>query len=281
MQPSHKKKKHTMVNSIGAIFLALSIFVVMYNFAIFCYGVTGLDILFLPQEPEVRDLIRLDSTPSDEDFDPLLCKGSAFDQSSSSTSRVNPFEQYEPVSSFFARQQTSQQKNSHGLSNPLYSCHVPLKLNEREVGPEPCHHSDLSLNLSSNAASASFPSFGTNQPTSSSSEASLFGSCSMPTTSVTKHTESDSQDLDLLKEYGIDFRNISLQNGASSLDNVSSPSEASPCASSLSMGQVGIAQSQSSAPLDPFEDLVKLSKLTVPPPPPARQKPQSRWTKFE
>lgn len=86
-----------------------------YKYCLLRRGNNLLLVCVLQESPEVPDLIKLDSTASSEDFDPLLSKSSEFTSSKQMTQSLHIPEMGE------------------GLSNPLYPYFQPLhKSNDKQ-----------------------------------------------------------------------------------------------------------------------------------------------------
>ncbi|PSN30905.1 hypothetical protein C0J52_18570 [Blattella germanica] len=182
---------------------------------------------------EGADLIRLDSTPSEEEFDPLYSK-----------------DKTETVSQ-------SLSSTTEGLSNPLYPYFIPTlgKSSSANTGNQSFLYSHSQRHLNISGKSAETNKFGKPQnasslhPPPSSSNALSSGSCNV-------------QDLDLLKEYGLDFKNLSFKNGGPTLR------PAPPAQLSSSTMSTAVAR-------DPFDNLVDFSDSAT------NSHSQSQWTKFE
>ncbi|KAE8748342.1 hypothetical protein FOCC_FOCC004978 [Frankliniella occidentalis] len=169
-----------------------------------------------------NDLIRLDSTPSFEDFDPL---------SSNNASSAVQYTYGGPANINSSNNNVPHKLKEPSISNPLYPYFAPLG-NTSFLYP-----TEVMSPHSRNAASLP-PQPG----------------CS----SNINQSRFESQDSELLKEYGLDFKSLSLQNGGHSL---------SPNGSVLK-------------PIvtDPFEEVERLVKDTQQQQLNANQ---SMWTKFE
>lgn len=190
-------------------------------------------------QKESGDLIRLDSTPSDEDFDPLCSKGKA--------ATAQPVSQTLPMA-------------AEGLTNPLYPYFVPTigktssshyTGNQSFLYSQPHRHLNIAGNIPEQRVqdSSSRPSYGALFP--SSSNALGHGRCNI-------------RDMDLLKEYGLDFQALSLKNGGASLRPRPS--------ASLSSSTPSMSSAVAS---DPYENLVEFSDSKV------KNHPKDQWTKFE
>jgi hypothetical protein len=186
-------------------------------------------------QKEGGDLIRLDSTPSDEDFDPLYSKDKSL-----SVNQMCP-------------------AATDGLANPLYPYFVPsVGKSSTYAGNQSFLYSQSQrqLNVTERMPeqrvqdSSMGHTFGALYP-SSSSNALIPGQCNV-------------QDMDLLKEYGLDFKTLSFKNGSPSLR------PAPPVSLSSSSAAVS-----SAAARDPFENVVDFSGSAV------KSHSKNQWTKFD
>lgn len=196
--------------------------------------------LFVLQKEGGGDLIRLDSTPSDEDFDPLCSKDKP--ATAPSVSQTLPMA-------------------TEGLTNPLYPYFVPTigksslpscyTGNQSFLYPHPHRHLNITGNVPERRVqdSNAGQSCGALYP--SSSNALGAGKYNV-------------QDMDLLKEYGLDFKTLSLKNGGAALRPIPPASLSS---STPSMSSAGAK--------DPFENLVEFSDSAV------KNHPKNQWTKFD
>ncbi|XP_069677452.1 DENN domain-containing protein 1A-like isoform X3 [Periplaneta americana] len=187
---------------------------------------------------EGGDLIRLDSTPSEEDFDPLLTKDKA----------VAPVSVSQTLS-----------VTTEGLANPLYPYFVPTvgkSSSTPYAGNQSFLHSHTQRQLNKvsepemvgRVQDSSGGQTFSNLYSSSSSNALSPGQCNM-------------QDMDLLKEYGLDFKNLSFKNGGTSL-RPSPPASLPTSSAALTVR-------------DPFDNLVDFSDSTM------KYHSQKQWTKFD
>ncbi|XP_049829739.1 DENN domain-containing protein 1A-like isoform X2 [Schistocerca gregaria] len=199
------------------------------------------------------DLIRLDSTPSDEDFDPLLSRDQGGDNGVSSS-----------AGSF----QPSSQKHIalEGLTNPLYPYFVPSAMEKSPVlesTPPPAGNRSFLYSastahlLAANRLQTGQSTFFSADPKNIQKTTNCTFSAPSPSSKIFSQTSvsgsvTSSQDLDLLREYGLDFNNLSIQNGNTKPNSSSN-----------------VQQSNNI-----FENLVDLSDATL-------QKSQTQWTKFD
>nr|CAD7263238.1 unnamed protein product [Timema shepardi] len=207
------------------------------------------------QDSSATDLIRLDSTPSDEDFDPLSTKEKLVDQSPLPSIS-------ETLHSF----QNQSQKRTDGLSNPLYPYFHPMvqRSSPSRLPNQSFLFQQRNVALDSSITpSVSFVAVSSAVPQKVNSSQSFAGSpflrppANVPSTVRSNNT----QDTDLLKEYGLDFNTFVFQNGGA-LNRQPSPS---------------LHNDRTAAKLaDPFENILTLSKEN-----PTQNKSQNHWTKFE
>jgi len=198
--------------------------------------------LFVLQKEGGGDLIRLDSTPSDEDFDPLCSKDKP--ATALSVSQTLP-------------------AATEGLTNPLYPYFVPTigKLSSSSSSHYTGNQSFLysqsrrQLNITGNVPERRVQDSSTGQ-----SCGALYPSFS----NAMGTGKYNVQDMDLLKEYGLDFKTLSLKNGGASLRPVT------PASLSSSTPAVSSAGAR-----DPFENLVEFSDSAV------KNHPKNQWTKFD
>jgi len=195
--------------------------------------------LFVLQKEGGGDLIRLDSTPSDEDFDPLCSKDKP--ATALSVSQTLPMA-------------------TEGLTNPLYPYFVPTigksssshsTGNQSFLYSQPHRH----LNVTGNV-----PERRVQDSSAGQSYSALYPSSS----SALGAGKYNVQDMDLLKEYGLDFKTLSLKNGGASLRPVLPASLSS---STPTMSSAGAR--------DPFENLVEFSDSSV------KNPSKNQWTKFD
>lgn len=181
----------------------------------------------VPQSP--NDLIRLDSTPSFEDFDPL-CSSNPPSSSQCDYGLTN-------INS--SNNNVMHKLKESSLSNPLYPYCVPQTNNIAQRNPSFLYPSDVNSPVSHHGTSVPppHPSFNTN---------------------INQHNRFEHQDTELLKEYGLDFKSLSLHNGGHTL---------SPSGSAMKP-----------VVTDPFEEVERMAKDTQ-----QHQfsASQSMWTKFE
>nr|CAD7424686.1 unnamed protein product [Timema monikensis] len=207
------------------------------------------------QDSSATDLIRLDSTPSDEDFDPLSTKEKLVDQSPLPSIS-------ETLHSF----QNQSQKRTDGLSNPLYPYFHPMvqRSSPSRLPNQSFLFQQKNVALDSSITpSVSFGAVSSAVPQKVNSSQSFAGSpFSRPPGNVPSTVRSNNtQDTDLLKEYGLDFNTFVFQNGGV-LNRQPSPS---------------LHSDRTAAKLaDPFENILTLSKEN-----PTQNKSQNHWTKFE
>ncbi|XP_067003048.2 DENN domain-containing protein 1A isoform X2 [Anabrus simplex] len=190
------------------------------------------------QNESETDLIRLDSTPSDEDFDPLLTKDRPT---------------VTPNSSHTSSPSSSTNLNMEGLTNPLYPYFIPTvgqKSSVHSSSASPGNKSFLYSQVrepsvvTSRNRSATTNFIGSTQ----SGKVGYSGDIHVPSSSSS--TPCSNQDMDLLKEYGIDFNKLSTQNG----------------------GPSSMRSTAQQSPVDPFEDLVTDA---------SSRSSQMKWTKFD
>lgn len=194
--------------------------------------------LFVLQKEGGGDLIRLDSTPSDEDFDPLCSKDKP--ATALSVSQTLP-------------------TATEGLTNPLYPYFAPTvgKSSSHYTGNQSFLYSQPHRHLN---ITGSVPERRVQDPSAGQSYGAL-----CPSSSNALGAGKDNvQDLDLLKEYGLDFKTLSLKNGGASLRPVPPASLSS---STPTMSSAGAR--------DPFETLVEFSDSAV------KNHPKNQWTKFD
>nr|CAD7196758.1 unnamed protein product [Timema douglasi] len=207
------------------------------------------------QDSSATDLIRLDSTPSEEDFDPLSTKEKLVDQSPLPSIS-------ETLHSF----QNQSQKRTDGLSNPLYPYFHPMvqRASPSRLPNQSFLFQQRNVALDSSITpSVSFGAVSSAVPQKVNSSQSFAGSpFSRPPGNVPSTVRSNNtQDTDLLKEYGLDFNTFVFQNGGA-LNRQPSP---------------GLHNDRTAAKLaDPFENILTLSKEN-----PTQNKSQNHWTKFE
>ncbi|XP_049812793.1 DENN domain-containing protein 1A-like isoform X3 [Schistocerca nitens] len=199
------------------------------------------------------DLIRLDSTPSDEDFDPLLSRDQGGDNGiSSSAGNFKP----------------SSQKHIalEGLTNPLYPYFVPSAMEKSPVlesTPPPAGNRSFLYSastahlLAANRLQTGQSTFFSADPKNIQKTTNCTFSAPSPSSKTFSQTSvsgavTSSQDLDLLREYGLDFNSLSIQNGNTKPNSSSN-----------------VQQSNNI-----FENLVDLSDATL-------KKSQTQWTKFD
>ncbi|XP_046996631.1 DENN domain-containing protein 1A-like isoform X2 [Schistocerca americana] len=199
------------------------------------------------------DLIRLDSTPSDEDFDPLLSRDQGGDNG---------------ISSSAGNFQPSSQKHIalEGLTNPLYPYFVPSAMEKSPVlesTPPPAGNRSFLYSastahlLAANRLQTGQSTFFSADPKNIQKATNCTFSAPSPSSKTFSQTSvsgavTSSQDLDLLREYGLDFNNLSIQNGNTKPNSSSN-----------------VQQSNNI-----FENLVDLSDATL-------KKSQTQWTKFD
>lgn len=195
---------------------------------------------FVLQKEGGGDLIRLDSTPSDEDFDPLCSKDKP--ATALSVSQTLP-------------------TATEGLTNPLYPYFVPTigksSSSSHYTGNQSFLYSQSHRLLN---ITGSVPERRVQDPSAGQSYGALYPSSS----NALGAGKYNVQDLDLLKEYGLDFKTLSLKNGGASLRPVPPASLSS---STPTMSSAGAR--------DPFENLVEFSDSAV------KNHPKNQWTKFD
>lgn len=200
----------------------------------FCSFSVKLNFLFHFQNSQSpNDLIRLDSTPSFEDFDPLLSSNT------SSTSQCNFGPTNINSSNNNVLSKPGTMTKEVGLSNPLYPYCVPQGNNIAHGNPSFLYPTDIISSVSRNLPSLS----------------SVQHSCN---SNINQQPKYESQDSELLKEYGLDFKSLSLRNGG------------------LSLSPNGAAMKP--IVTDPFEEVERLAKDTQQH---QLNASQSLWTKFE
>jgi len=197
--------------------------------------------LFVLQKEGGGDLIRLDSTPSDEDFDPLCSKDKP--ATALSVSQTLP-------------------TGTEGLTNPLYPYFVPtigksLSSSSNYTGNQSFLYSQphRRLNITGNVPE---------RKVQDSSAGQSYGARHPSFSNATGTGKYNVQDMDLLKEYGLDFKTLSLKNGGASLR------PAPPASLSSSTPTMSSAGAR-----DPFENLVEFSDSAV------KNHPKNQWTKFD
>jgi len=197
--------------------------------------------LFVLQKEGGGDLIRLDSPPSDEDFDPLCSKD-------------------KPVTAVSVSQTLP--TTTEGLTNPLYPYFVPtigksLSSSSHHTGNQSFLYSQphRHLNVTGNVPE---------QRVHDSSAGQSYGALYPSSSNALGAGKYNVQDMDLLKEYGLDFKTLSLKNGGASLRPVP------PASLSSSTPTVSSAGAR-----DPFENLVEFSDSAV------KNHPKNQWTKFD
>ncbi|XP_033611221.1 DENN domain-containing protein 1B isoform X2 [Cryptotermes secundus] len=206
---------------------------------------SSVDLVRLPppqshgSKKEGGDLIRLDSTPSDEDFDPLYAKDKPL-----TTHSVN---QTLPIA-------------TEGLTNPLYPYFVPTvgKSSSTYAGNQSFLHSQSQRRLN---VAGKVPE----QRVQNSSVGQTYGAlCSSSSSNALIPGQYNVQDMDLLKEYGLDFKALSFKNGGPALRPTPpvSLSSSSPAMSSV------VAR-------NPFENLVDFPDSAV------KSHSKNQWTKFD
>ena len=176
-----------------------------------------------------NDLIRLDSTPSFEDFDPLLSSNAL----STSQNYFGPANINSSNNNVLCK--LGSMTKEAGLSNPLYPYCAPQGNNITLKNPNFQHPTGVVSSVSQNILS--LPSVQT--------------SCN---SNINQQPNYESQDSELLKEYGLDFNSLSIRNGGPSL----SP----------------IGTAMKPIVTDPFEEVERLAKDK-------QQHQQSMWTKFD
>jgi hypothetical protein len=189
-------------------------------------------------QKEGGDLIRLDSTPSDEDFDPLY----------SNDKPVNT-----PTVNLTLPAETD------GLTNPLYPYFVP------SVGKSSTYTGNQSFLYPQSQRRLNVPGRMPEQRVQDSSVGQTFGAL-YPTSSSNALSpgQCNVQDVDLLKEYGLDFKALSFKNGGPSLRP----------APPLSLSSSSPAMSSAVA-RDPFENLVEFPDSAL------KSHSKNQWTKFD
>jgi hypothetical protein len=143
-------------------------------------------------QKEGGDLIRLDSTPSVEDFDPLYSKD-------------------KPVSTHSVSQTLPTASGS--LTNPLYPYFVPTvgRSSSTYAGNQSFLHSQSQRYLN---VAGRVPE----QRVQNTSAGQTFGAlCSSSSSNALSPEQYTVQDMDLLKEYGLDFKTLSFKNGGPTL----------------------------------------------------------------
>jgi len=190
------------------------------------------------------DLIRLDSTPSDEDFDPLSSKN-------------------KPATALSVSQTLPTAKE--GLINPLYPYFVPTVGKSSSSSSSSSHYTGNQsflysqphrrLNITGNVPERRLQD---------SSAGQSYGALHPSFSNAMGTGKYNVQDMDLLKEYGLDFKTLSLKNGGASLRPVPPASLSS---STPTMSSAGAR--------DPFENLVEFSDSAV------KSHPKNQWTKFD
>lgn len=190
-------------------------------------------------QKEGGDLIRLDSTPSDEDFDPLYSKDKPM--TTHSVSQTLP-------------------AATEGLTNPLYPYFVPTvgKSSSTYAGNQSFLHSQSQrhLNIAGRVPEERVQNSNVGQ---------TYGAlCSSSSSNALSPGQYNVQDMDLLKEYGLDFKTLSIKNGGPSLRPTPpvSLSSSSPAMSSV------VAR-------NPFENLVAFPDSAV------KSHSKNQWTKFD
>lgn len=200
---------------------------VVSQFLASCF--TGYSLCILQAEDET-DLIRLGSTPSEEEFDPLV---------------VQEIERNQHTF------KSSSNLNIEGLANPLYPYFVPISKSVNQSGTsgnKSFLYSSETVNLLNSSRSTSEMNSLTHN-SKHSTLGTVVAAAAQPTT--------NNQDLALLKEYGLDFNNLST---CSVFDNNSHENYSNKGSESLN---------------NPFDSLITLSD------PKMHNISQSQWTKFE
>ncbi|XP_021921534.1 DENN domain-containing protein 1B-like isoform X2 [Zootermopsis nevadensis] len=209
---------------------------------------SSIDLVKLPppvqshcSKKESGDLIRLDSTPSDEDFDPLYSKDKPL-----SVSQTLP----------------AATASADSLANPLYPYFVPSvgKSSLTYAGNQSFLYSKSQRRLN---VSERMPE----QRVQDSSVGQTFSAlhpCS--SSNALSPGQYNVQDMDLLKEYGLDFKSLSFKNGGPSLR----PAPPAP----LSSSSPAMSSSEAAA-RDLFENLVEFPDSTL------KSHSKNQWTKFD
>jgi hypothetical protein len=190
-------------------------------------------------QKEGGDLIRLDSTPSDEDFDPLYSKDKSV--TTHTVSQTLP-------------------KTSESLNNPLYPYFIPT------VGRAPSTHAgNQSFLHSQSQRHLNIAGRVPEQRVQNSSLGQTFGDmCSSSSSNAFSPGQYTVQDMDLLKEYGLDFKTLSLKNGGPTLR------PAPPVSLSTSSPSMSSAVAR-----NPFENLVDFPDSSM------KCHSKNQWTKFD
>lgn len=198
--------------------------------------------LFVLQKEGGGDLIRLDSTPSDEDFDPLCSKDKP--ATAMSVSQTLP-------------------TATEGLTNPIYPYFVP-KIGKSLSSSSSHYTGNQSFLYSQHHRHLNITGNVPERRVQDSSAGQSYGALYPSSSNALGAGKYNVQDMDLLKEYGLDFKTLSLKNGGTSLRPVPPASLSS---STPTMSSAGAR--------DPFENLVDFSDAAV------KNHPKNQWTKFD
>lgn len=184
----------------------------------------------------------MDSTPSDEDFDPLYSKD-------------------KPVATLSVSQTMS--TSTEGLANPLYPYFIPT-IGKSSSSSPPSYAGNRSFLYSQSQKHLNVTGRVMEQRVQDSSVGQNFGaSYSSSSSNALSPGQYNVQDMDLLKEYGLDFKTLSFKNGGPSLR----PAPPASLSSSPAMS--------SAVARDPFENLVDFSDSAV------KSHSMNQWTKFD